>query len=111
MNKASKKSYKDGSLKIVDRRIFNGMSRMWEKFLRYALFFGNLNIVVLGIVLILSVAQFVLFFATRKHSLIHDLLADTVAVDMASQMIFNTTDELVAYKAKLQAEKVAHQTY
>ena len=36
MNKASKKSYKDGSLKTVDRRIFNGMSRMWEKFLRYA---------------------------------------------------------------------------
>lgn len=66
---------------------------------------------VLGIVLILSVAQFVLFLATRKHSLIHDLLADTVAVDMASQMIFNSTDELVAYKAKLQAEKVAHQTY
>lgn len=75
------------------------------------LFFGNLNIVVLGIVLVLSVAQFVLFLATRKHSLIHDLLADTVAVDMASQMIFNSTDELVAYKAKLQAEKVAHQTY
>ena len=24
-------SYKDGSLKTVDRRIFNGMSRMWEK--------------------------------------------------------------------------------
>ena len=75
------------------------------------LFFGSLNIVVLGIVLILSIAQFVLFLATRKHSLIHDLLADTVAVDMASQMIFNSTDELVAYKAKLQAEKVAHQTY
>ena len=66
---------------------------------------------VLGIVLILSVAQFVLFLATRKHSLIHDLLADTVAVDMATQMIFNSTDELVAYKAKLQAENVAHQTY
>ena len=30
---------------------------------------------------------------------------------MASQMIFNSTDELVAYKAKLQAERVAHQTY
>lgn len=75
------------------------------------LFFGNLNIVVLGIVLILSVTQFVLFLATRKHSLIHDFLADTVAVDMASQMIFNSTDELVAYKAKLQAEKAAHQTY
>ncbi len=75
------------------------------------LFFGNLNIVVLGIVLILSIAQLVLFLATRKHSLIHDLLADTVAVDMASQMIFNSTDELVAYKAKLQAEKAAHQTY
>ena len=75
------------------------------------LFLGNLNIVVLGILLILFVAQIILFLATRKHSLIHDLLADTVAVDMASQMIFNTTEEMAAYKAKCQAEKVAHQTY
>lgn len=75
------------------------------------LFFGSLNIVVLGIVLILCVAQVILFLATKKHSLIHDLLADTVAVDMASQMIFDTHEDMVAYKAKCQAEKVAHQAY
>ena len=83
--------------------------RIWAAKVGYIII--SILIGVLGIVLILSVAQFVLFLATRKHSLIHDLLADTVAVDMASQMIFNSTDELVAYKAKLQAEKVAHQTY
>ena len=83
--------------------------RIWAAKVGYIII--SILIGVLGIVLILSVAQFVLFLATRKHSLIHDLLADTVAVDMASQMIFNSTDELVAYKAKLQAEKVAHQMY
>lgn len=75
------------------------------------LLFGNLNIVVLGMVLIIIVAQVVLFLTTKKHSLIHDLLADTVAVDMASQRIFDTRDDMIAYKAKLHAEKVAHQTY
>lgn len=70
---------------------------------------GNLNIVVLGMVLVLAVAQTGLFLFSHKHSLIHDLLADTVAVDMASQMIFETRDDMVAYKAKIHAEKVAHQ--
>lgn len=69
---------------------------------------GILGIAILGLILLL---QLILVFATRKHSAIHDLLADTVAVDMSSQMIFDTEAELIAYKQKVHAEKAARQAY
>ena len=42
--------------------------------------------------------------ATQNNCLIHDLLADTVAVDMATQMIFESYEEMVDYKKKLHAD-------
>lgn len=59
----------------------------------------------------LLIAQVALLLATRNHSLIHDLLADTVCVDMASQRIFENKEALMAYKQQRHAEQVAHQTY
>jgi uncharacterized RDD family membrane protein YckC len=44
--------------------------------------------------------------ATHNNSLIHDLLANTVAVDMATQMIFETPEEMMAYKKKIHSEAV-----
>ena len=41
---------------------------------------------------------------THNNSLIHDLLANTVAVDMATQMIFETPEEMIAYKKRIHAE-------
>ncbi len=55
----------------------------------------------------LAIAQIVLLIATHTNSLIHDQLACTVAVDMASQMIFPDRAALIAYKEKKHAEKVA----
>ena len=43
--------------------------------------------------------------------MIHDLLAGTVVVDVSSQMIFRTTDDLIAYKKKIAAEQSARQVY
>ena len=40
-----------------------------------------------------------------------DKLANTVTVDLASQMIFNTEEDLIAYKQKIAAEKAAKQSY
>lgn len=55
-----------------------------------------------GLLFILLVAlgifQIVLFFATKTRSFIHDALASSVTVDMQSQMIFNTAEEMIAYK-------------
>ena len=75
------------------------------------IYFGSIGIVgtlVLGLILLLEV---VLTFATYRKSMIHDLLANTVAVDMASQMIFDTYEDLIAYKQKMHAEKAARQAY
>ncbi len=55
-----------------------------------AIFFGNL----------------ILLFATKKHTAIHDKMAGTVAVDMQSQLIFKSPEELLKYKQKLHQEKI-----
>lgn len=60
-----------------------------------------------GIVLV----EFVLLVSTKEHSMIHDKLANTVTVDLASQMIFDTPEALMAYKQKVAAEKAAQQSY
>ncbi len=67
---------------------------------------GTLDIVALAVVVIVLVAQAGLFLCTHKHTLIHDLLADTVVVDFASQKIFPTREALLAYKKAEHARKV-----
>ena len=55
--------------------------------------------------------QAILFIATRTHTPIHDLLSQTVAVDMASQLIFDTPEELLAYKKRIHAESAEKSAY
>ena len=69
---------------------------------------GWIAITVIGILLIVQV---VLMVKSGTNSLIHDKLADTVTVDMASQMIFATEEDLLDYKKKVAAEKAERQTY
>ena len=66
-----------------------------------------------GIVIIVGIifVQFMMLILTKDRTVIHDKLAQTVTVDMASQMIFDTTDDLVAYKNKLQAEAADKAAY
>ena len=65
-------------------------------------------IIIVGVIVI---AEIVLLATTKEHCMIHDKLANTVTVDLPSQMIFNTQEELIAYKEKVAAEKAAHQVY
>jgi len=69
---------------------------------------GIVGMIILGLILLL---QIFLMVTTYTNSCIHDVLAKTVAVDMQSQLIFETEEELIAYKNKVHAEKVARQTY
>lgn len=64
---------------------------------------GVLGIIILAAILI---AQIVLLIATKARTPLHDMLAQTVTVDYASQMIFESPEELLAYKKKIHAEKV-----
>ena len=75
------------------------------------IFFNTIGIVgmlILGLILLL---QIILMITTHTNSCIHDVLAKTVTVELASQMIFETEEEMIAYKNKVHAEKVARETY
>ena len=65
------------------------------------IFFNSIGIISIILMLVLFIAQIICFFASRTNSPIHDLLAGTVAVDMASQKIFADREALLEYiKAK-----------
>lgn len=59
----------------------------------------------------LLVAQILIMALNQNNSLIHDLLAGTVVVDVASQMIFRDTQDLINYKKKLSREQANRQDY
>ena len=62
---------------------------------------GIMGILALFLLIIFEIA---LLIRTDYNSTIHDLLSYTVAVDLASQMIFESDEEMVAYKNRIQAE-------
>ena len=57
------------------------------------------------------IAQVLCLIISRDNCAIHDLIAGTVVVDISSQMIFRTTEDLIAYKKKIAAEQAARQVY
>ena len=79
--------------------------------LLFLIFFGGLGFVGLAVLAALLVLQVGLVAGTRNNSAIHDLLAQTVVVDMASQMIFDSEQELLAYREQMQAERAARDPY
>ena len=66
-----------------------------------------------GTVLIcgLGITQMLLYGFTRTNSLLHDLLAGTVVVDISSQRVFASTDDLIEYTKRVHAEKAERQDY
>lgn len=71
--------------------------------------FGMLGAIGVLACVALLIAQAVMFFLTKYHTPIHDKLAVTVAVDMSSQMIFDTVEEREAYFERISAE--SHDSY
>ena len=63
------------------------------------------------LLLLLLVAQIACLVITKTNSAIHDLLACTVAVDMASQHIFDSPEALLEYKKQLHAEQASRADY
>ena len=74
------------------------------------IFFGAGMLGAVALVLI-PVMEAILFFATRNRSLVHDVLSGTVTVDMSSQMIFDTYNDMLAYKTRVHAEAVEKSKY
>ena len=58
------------------------------------------------LILLLLAVQLAMLAITHERLLLHDKLSHTVAVDMASQRIFDSPEALLAYKQRLHAEAV-----
>ncbi len=80
-------------------------------FLLFMILFGVLGFVGVLVIFAIILLNVILVFATRTSSAIHDLLSDTVTVDMASQRIFDSYDAMIEYKKKLHAEAVSKEDY
>lgn len=67
----------------------------------------------LGTLLVFGIwtAQVLCLLCTRNKTGLADLMAGTVPVELNSQRIFETTEDLIAYQKKLHAEEVARQEY
>lgn len=75
------------------------------------LFWGSVGILGTAVLLILAIAQILCIVISKSNSFIHDLLAGTAVVDISSQMIFRTTEDLLEYRKQVAAEQAARQTY
>ena len=75
------------------------------------IFIGTIGILGPAIVLGLLILQVALIITSPTNSALHDHMAAPVAVDLASQMIFATPEELVEYKKQVHAEQVKNQPY
>ncbi|MGN0998628.1 MAG: RDD family protein [Faecousia sp.] len=75
------------------------------------IFFSFIGILGPTIIFILLVAQAAVLIVTKTNSAIHDLLADTVVVDLSSQLMFNSELERLDYQKKVAAERAAKKPY
>lgn len=80
-------------------------------FILLMILFGAIGVAGPAVLLMLLILQAAVMIFTHTNSAIHDVLAKTVVVDYASQMIFDSKEALIAYKEKKHAEKAAKATY
>ena len=81
------------------------METMAPILLLMMIYFGALGIVGTITIIGIFILQIAVMIVTQTNSCIHDLLSDTVVVDMASQQIFDTQEELIAYQEAQAAAK------
>lgn len=75
------------------------------------IYWGTMGVAGTAVLGALSIGQGICLLVTKQHYAIHDLLAGTAVVDFASQTIFRSTEDLIAYQKRLAAERAARQPY
>lgn len=75
------------------------------------IFFGMLGLIGTIVLALIALIQVILLLATRNHTPIHDLLSSAVCIDVGSQLIFNTYEDMIEYKKRVHAEQVANSVY
>ena len=80
----------------------------------FALFMVFLNVMpIVGLTgaLLVLLLQISFMLTSQYRTPIHDMIAGTVTVDIASQMIFENTEALMAYKQRVHAEMAERAEY
>lgn len=75
------------------------------------IFFNTIGIIAVAILGAILVGELLSLVLSKTGALIHDSIAGTVAVDMASQRIFESIDDKLDYIKRLHAEQSARQEY
>ena len=69
---------------------------------------GMMGVIIIGLILIFNLA---LLITTKTNSAIHDVISQTVTVDMSSQLIFDTPEALLEYKQRIHEEAAGKASY
>ena len=72
--------------------------------------FTSMGIVALILILVIAATQLILMITTPTSARLHDLMADTVVVDMHSQLIFDSEQARTEYLQRIAAEKAQQST-
>lgn len=106
-------SVRVNSMQLFARAVLGkfAVETMIPVYILIMVFFGNMGIIGTMVLLGMGLIQLILLAVTRTNSPIHDLLAGTVVVDIASQTVFRDTEELIAYTKRIHAERAARQQY
>ena len=87
------------------------ISTMVPALMLLMLLFGAAPIMPLAIIILVLLIQVVILVTSKTNSLIHDSLASTVAVDLQSQMIYDSPEALNEYKLRLHREEAEKAEY
>ena len=75
------------------------------------IYWGTMGVMGTAVLSALFFGQLACVLFTRGNCAIHDLMAGTIVVDYASQTIFKSTEDLIAYQKKVAAERAARAPY
>ena len=87
------------------------METMFPLIILMMIWFGMLGIIGTIILIGFAILQISCLISTQTNQSIHDLLTDSVVVDMASQTIYETNEELIEAQKAAAAEKAASEEY
>ena len=104
---------KISTLQLLVRCLFGKFTveLMIPVYITVMIIFGAMGFAGVIVLALLLIAQIVVFSLNASNALIHDLIAATAVADMSTQRIFTSSDELLEYKNKLHAERVARSEY
>ena len=74
------------------------------------IYLGTSDMGIIALLIYLA-AQVITMARSHTYSPIHDVMAGTIAVDMASQRIFDTYDQLLEHNKKIAAERAEREIY